>query len=68
MSRSCILQAPLLWTCLKKTPNALGTYYYLDLLRCVVDSYLDKQLSPLVRVKKCGMQCFFSDIGESILV
>ena len=43
----------------KKIPDALGTYYYLEVLRCVVDSYLDKQLSPLVRVEKIWYAVFF---------
>ena len=44
---------------LKKVPDGLGTYYYLDVLRCVLDSYLDKQLSPLKRVEKIWYGLFF---------
>ena len=44
---------------LKEIPDALCTYYYLEVLRCIVDSYLDKQLSPLVRVEKIWYGVFF---------
>lgn len=44
---------------LKKIPDAVGTYYYLDVLRCVVDSYLDKQLSPMQRIEKIWYAVFF---------
>ena len=44
---------------LKCIPDAKGTSAYLYALRCVVDSYLDKSLHPLVRVKKAWFAVFF---------
>ena len=44
---------------LKCIPDAKGTSAYLYALRCVVDSYLDKSLHPLVHVKKVWFAVFF---------
>ena len=37
---------------LNSIPDAKGTAAYFYVLRCVVDSYLDKNLQPIERVKK----------------
>ena len=44
---------------LKKTPDGLGTLYYLDVMCNIIDSYLNKQLSPLDRIEKIWYACFF---------
>ena len=43
----------------KSIPDAKGTSAYLFIMRCVVDSYLDKSLQPLERVKKAWLGVFF---------
>ncbi len=40
-------------------PDANGTIAYLYTLRCVIDSYLDKSLTPLERIKKAWFGVFF---------
>ncbi len=44
---------------LQNLKDATGTYHYLKVLRCVIDSYLDKELLPLVRVEKIWYAVFF---------
>ena len=44
---------------LDSIPDAKGTAAYLYVLRCVVDSYLDKNLQPIERVKKAWFGVFF---------
>ena len=44
---------------LKKSPEALGTYTYLFVLRCIVDSYITKDIEPLVRIEKAWTAIFF---------
>jgi len=44
---------------LQSLPDANGTIAYLYALRCVIDSYLDKSLKPLERVKKAWFSVFF---------
>ncbi len=46
---------------LSQIPDAQGTRAYLKLMRCIVDSYHDKTLSPIVR--RPGMLCFLCDTG-----
>jgi hypothetical protein len=35
---------------LKKIPDAKGTHAYLDVLRSLIDSFLDKKLDKLTRI------------------
>ena len=44
---------------LQSLPDAKGTIAYLNALRCVIDSYFDKSLKPLDRVKKAWFSVFF---------
>ena len=44
---------------LQSLPDAKDTIAYLYALRCVIDSYLDKSLKPLDRVKKAWFSVFF---------
>ena len=44
---------------LKKIPEALGTCYYVEIIQNVVDSYLDKSLTPLERIEKIWYAIFF---------
>lgn len=44
---------------LDQIPDAKGTVAYLRVLRCVIDSYLDKSLSPLARIEKIWFALFF---------
>lgn len=44
---------------LKRIPEAYGTYCYVAVIQCVVDSYLDKSLSPLARLEKIWYANFF---------
>lgn len=37
---------------LDQIPDARGTVAYLYVLKCVIDSYLDKKLAPLTRIEK----------------
>ena len=48
---------------LNQIPDAKGTVAYLQVLRCVIDSYLDKSLLPLARIKKNGLPCSFYVTG-----
>ncbi len=45
---------------LKKIPDAKGTHAYLDVLRSVIDSFLDKKLDKLTRIKKAWYAVFFA--------
>ena len=40
-------------------PDARGTVAYLNVLRCVIDSYLDKNIAPLMRIEKIWIALFF---------
>ena len=40
-------------------PDSLGTKCYLEVIQCVIDSYLDKSLSPLERITKIWYATFF---------
>ena len=44
---------------LNQIPDAKGTVAYLQVLRCVIDSYLDKSLLPLARIEKIWFALFF---------
>ena len=44
---------------LKSFPDAKGTMIFLNLIRCVIDSYLDKQLDIYSRLKKAWYAVFF---------
>lgn len=44
---------------LSKITDAKGTVAYLDILRCAVNSYLDKGIAPLMRVEKIWYAPFF---------
>ena len=46
-------------TLLSQIPDAQGTSAYLKLMKCIVDSYLDKNLSPLLRLEKAWYAVFF---------
>lgn len=48
-----------MFSLLESIPDAKGTTAYLYALRCVVDSYLDKSLKPLERIKKAWFGVFF---------
>ena len=43
---------------LSKLPDAQGTMAFLRLMQCVVDSYLDKKLGPMVRLDKAWFAVF----------
>ena len=45
---------------LKTIPEAKGTAVYVEMMKCVVDSYLDKSLSPLDRIEKAWYANFFA--------
>ena len=49
-----IRAAPLL----QKLPDALATKHYVEVMQCVVDSYLNKAISPIERIEK-NMVCYF---------
>lgn len=44
-------------------PDAEATVAYLQLTRCVIDSYFNKQLHPLARIERHGMLYFLLDTG-----
>ena len=44
---------------LKKIPDALGTTYYLKIIKCINESYLMKKLHPLMRIEKNWFAVFF---------
>lgn len=44
---------------LKKFPDAKGTEAYLRVMRCVVDSYLDKKLTCRLHIVKAWYAVFF---------
>ena len=46
-------------TLLKQIPDAKGTHIYLTVLRCIVDSYLDETIAPLLQVYKAWYGAFF---------
>ena len=50
---------------LQQIPDAQGTIEFLRVMRCVVDSYLDENITALDRIQytKLGMQSFSLDIG-----
>jgi len=37
---------------LSHVPQVNGTKWYIEIIKCVIDSYLDKALIPLERIKK----------------
>ena len=47
---------------LKKVPDAVGTQVYIELMECVVDSYLSKPLTPLERIEKMWYVVFFCSL------
>ncbi len=53
---------------LSQIPDAQGTRAYLKLMRCIVDSYLDKTLSPIVRLEKAWYAVFFVRYWRSWLL
>ena len=44
---------------LQQIPDSQGTVEFLQVLRCVVDSYLDEQITPLERIHKAWYAVFF---------
>ena len=44
---------------LQKIPDALGTKYFIDVMQCIVDSYLKRSLEPLEQVEKNWYALFF---------
>lgn len=44
---------------LTKIPDAKGTHAYLDVVRSVIDSFLDKKLDSLTRIRKAWYAVFF---------
>ena len=44
---------------LSEIPDAKGTYIYLEVMRCVMDSYLDKSLDVTTRIHKAWYAVFF---------
>ena len=44
---------------LSEIPDAQGTYIYLKIMRCVMDSYLDKSLEVTARIYKAWYAVFF---------
>ena len=53
---------------LDKIPDAAGTSCYVNLMKSVIDSYLDKSLSPEERIEKIWFVVFFSPILETMVV
>ena len=45
---------------LKTIPEAKATFVYVEMMKCTVDSYLDKSLSPLERIEKAWYANFFA--------
>ena len=44
---------------LSEIPDAKGTYIYLEVMRCVMNSYLDKSLDVITRIHKAWYAVFF---------
>ena len=44
---------------LQQIPDAKGTLQYLNILRSIVDSYLDESITPLSRIYKAWYGVFF---------
>ena len=44
---------------LNQIPDAKGTVAYLQVLRCIIDSFLDKSLQPLARIEIIWFALFF---------
>ena len=44
---------------LQQIPDAQGTFEFLHVLRCIVDSYLDEKITPLQRIHKAWYAVFF---------
>ena len=44
---------------LDQIPDAMGTVAYLHVLKCVIDSYLDKKLAPLTHIEKIWFAVVF---------
>ena len=49
---------------LAKVPDSNGTIAYLSFIRCIVDSFLNKQLPLTARIKKAWCAVFFYATGE----
>jgi len=45
---------------LETVPEAKGTFVYVEMMKCTVDSYLNKSLSPLERIEKAWYANFFA--------
>jgi len=45
---------------LKTIPEAKVTFVYVEMMKCTVDSYLDKSLSLLKRIEKAWYANFFA--------
>ena len=43
---------------LSHVPQADGTKQYIEIIKCVIDGYLDKALEPLERIEKCWYASF----------
>ena len=44
---------------LDELPEAVGTKYYMNVMKSVVDSYLDKSLDPAKRIEEIWYAAFF---------
>ena len=44
---------------LENIPEAAGTRQFIEIIQCVVDSYMDKSLEPLQRIEKIWYAVFF---------
>ena len=53
------ITSPSVFEMLEKVPDAKGTLKYLQLLRCFIDAFLDKHLSPVERLEKVWYTIFF---------
>ena len=45
---------------LNTIPEAKATFVYIEMMKCTIDSYLDKSLSPLERIEKAWYANFFT--------
>ena len=50
---------------LKTIPEAEGTSVYVEMMKCIMDSYLDKSLRPLDRIEKAWYTNFLQGTGSS---
>ena len=51
---------------LDKIPDAAGTKCYIEVIQCIVDSYLDKSLDPATRIEKIWVCCVLSKVLATV--